>query len=182
MKKYLFFVLSAFLLFSCFWWKDTSTWLINFENNDFTFSIPSSWSIITDKDTILPKPKNGEIVLAVSSDELRYGFANNLLVLKQSLNKKVSSDEFSILNNIWANKDYLEYIKLDTKQLIFNDKDKASLYIFEAKYNTSTPKLKFLQVWKVCSDKEAYLITVALSLDILDTTRYEDMLKTFSCK
>lgn len=159
------------------------TGLIQFVWNSFEMSLPSNWNILSGTgNTILPKPKNGDIVLAASSNELKYGFSNNILVLSQDIQKPVTSWDFSILNNVWSTKEYLEYIKLESKSIEFADKDSSNLYIFEAKYNEKTPKLKFLQVGKICNYSHAYLLTVALSTDIKDTSKYEEVIKTFQCK
>lgn len=171
-------------LFSCFWSNDKEkvSWLTKYENDQFSISLPSNWNILTDSWNVLPTPKNWEISLAASSNELKYGFSNNLLILSQKLDKKITSLDFSVLNNVWSTKEYLEYLKLDSKSFEFSDWDKSNLYIFEAKYNTKTPKLKFLQVWKVCNLSKAYLLTIALSTDVKDTSKYEEVLKTFKCK
>ncbi len=153
-----------------------------YENNYFSINYPESWEVLTWTSNVLPEPKNGEISLAVSSPDLKYWFSNNLLVLKQDLHKVVSSTDFSILNNVWSTTQYLEYTKLESKTIDFSDWDKSNLYVFEAKYNTSTPRLKFLQTWKVCNVKNWYLLTIAVSTDIKDIASYEDILKSFNCK
>jgi len=56
------------------------------------------------------------------------------------------------------------------------------LYIFEAKYNYDTPKLKFLQTAHICNQTDAYFFTIALSPLVRDTSKYEAFLKTFKCK
>lgn len=185
MKKNIIFFFLVTVLFSCSSSSSTTenvTWLTSYENKDFAIDLPSNWSILTNSWNVLPNPKNWEISLAATSTELKYWFSNNLLVLWQKLNKAVTSLDFSILNNVWSTKEYLEYTKLESKSFEFSDADKSNLYIFEAKYNTTTPKLKFLQVWKVCWISKAYLLTIALSTDIKDTSKYEEVLKTFKCK
>lgn len=181
-NKFIIFLFLSLFLFSC--WDEeniTSSWLIKFENNEFSINIPSTWTIIKNNDNILPKPKVWNIDLAVSSDELRFWFSNNLLILSQTLNKKINSLDFSILNNVWSSREFLEYTKLESKTFDFNNQDKSQIYVFEAKYNTSTPKLKYIQVGKVCINKW-YLLTIALSTDIKDNSIYEDILKTFECR
>lgn len=183
MKKFLV-LLFITLLTSC----STSTkewavtWLVTQENKDFTISLPENWDVISNTWNTLPKPKNWDIALAVASKELKYGFTNNMLIMSQSLDKQVTSLDFSILNNVWSTKEYLEYTKLESKSLEFADSDKSNLYIFEAKYNIKTPKLKFLQIWKVCWISKWYLITIALATDIKDVSKYEEVIKTFKCK
>ena len=61
-----------------------------------------------------------------------------------------------MLNNVGASKDYLEYTKLDSKEIIIEDEEESLLYIFEAKYNMETPKLKFLQTARVCNRKKLF--------------------------
>ena len=70
---------------------------------------------------------------------------------------------------------------MESKSIDFLDSDTSNIYIFEAKYNIQTPKFKYLQVGKVCKDT-GYLVTIALSTDIKDTSKYEEMIKTFQCK
>lgn len=184
MKKIFLLIMLATILFSC--GSDTQeekvTGLTEHNGAGFVMSIPSNWNILSASGNILPKPKNGEIAFAASSTELKYGFSNNLLILSQKLNKGITSGDFSILNNVWGTKEYLEYLKLESKSIEFADKDTSNIYIFEAKYNETTPKLKFLQVGKVCNLTEWFLITVALSTDIKDTSKYEEVIKTFQCK
>lgn len=184
MKKALVIGLLTFIMFSCSSSDEQKvTWLTLHDSTNFSLSIPSNWNVITKESNILPNPKTSQIELAVSSEELKYWFSNNLLILSQNLDKKISSIDFSILNNVWSTKEYLEYLKLESKNIDFADWDKSNLYIFEAKYNTTTPKFKYLQVWKVCNKEEQwYLLTIALSTDIKDTSKYEEILKTFKCK
>ncbi|QFR39445.1 hypothetical protein A9Q91_04425 [Candidatus Gracilibacteria bacterium 28_42_T64] len=150
--------------------------------SDFSISIPASWGVIEDVERILPKPSDGNIELAVTSKEIKAGFSNNMLILSDTLNTFTTSKEFSMLNNVGASKDYLEYTKLDSKEIIFTDEEVSILYIFEAKYNMETPKLKFLQTAHVCNQNKAFLFTIALSTEIKDTSKYEALIKTFKCK
>jgi len=180
--KIFIFLLSLFLLFSC--WKSDNQWLqpwlTKFETNSFTIWVPERWSILKDSDRI-PTPASWQVVLAAVSEDLMYWFANNILILEQDLTKNISSKEFSILNNVWATQKYLEYTKIKWDNFYFNSWAESNIYVFEAKYNTSTPKLKFIQTWVVCRNKW-YLITLALSTNVRNTDLYEELLKTFSCK
>ena len=183
-NKFLLLLLLSFFLTSCFWGQETisSDGLILHEESRFSINIPNNWNIITQKDNILPKPRSWEIALAVTSDELMYGFSNNLLILEQDLQKLTTSDEFSILNNVWASRDYDEYLQLSSKIITFADSDRATLYTFEAKYTQATPKFKYLQVWKVCSYSKWYLLTIAISTDVKDISPYERILSSFKCR
>lgn len=183
-KKILLILFLSFALISC--WDDetttTQTWLTKYDNSKFSISVPSAWEVIKEKDKILPKPSSWEISLAVTSKEVKNWFANNLLVLSSKLNKITTSKDFSILNNIGAEKDYLNYRKLGSKDFTFIDWEQSVLYTFEAKYNLDTPKLRFLQTAYICKGSEAYFMTIALSPQIKDTSKYEAFLKTFTCK
>jgi hypothetical protein len=87
-----------------------------------------------------------------------------------------------MLNNLWAETDYLEYLKLSSKEITFSDKDIGILYEFEAKYNMETQKLRFLQTAHICNETKAYLITLALPTGTTDTSRYANFISSFSCK
>lgn len=183
MKKF-FILLSILFITSCSTSQNqwAVTWVTNYDNKDYTVNIPENWDIISNTWNSLPNPKNWEISLAITSKELKYWFTSNMLILSQNLQKQVSSIDFSILNNVWSTKEYLEYTKIESKTIDFADNDKSNLYIFEAKYNIKTPKLKFLQVWKVCWISKWYLITLAISSDIKNTSKYEEIIKSFKCK
>jgi len=181
-KKLLILIFVTFSLVSCWDSEEVATtWLTTFQNNDFSLFIPSSWVVIKNDDKILPKPKDWEIALAVSSSDIKYWFANNLLVLKQWLNQVTTSRNFSIINNIWATGEYTDYVLLESQDIDFWKDNASKAYIFEAKYNEATPKLKFIQTSAVCW-KNWYLLTIALSLDTQSTDKYVDILKTFRCK
>ena len=62
----------------------------------------------------------------------------------------VTSKKYSKLNYIQTTKRYLEYTKLKSEPILFSDSDESYLYIFEARYNTTTPRMRFLQTAKVC--------------------------------
>lgn len=183
MKKYLLVLVSLFLLSSCFS-SDTavdSSSLKEFTWSWFSMSVPNSWTILDSKTSTLPNPKNSSIELAISSSDIKYWFSNNMLVLKSKVASNISSKNYSTLNNVGSSKEYKNYLKLSESDITFNDDTISSLYTFEAKYNDSTPNLKFLQTAVVCKNLDAYLITLALNVDVKDTSKYEDMLKTFKC-
>ena len=181
-KRILLSIILTVFLVSC--WSESSTsndGLVTTTTNNISVSIPSNWNIIKNTDNILPKIKWWKIELAVMSSKIINWFSNNLLILSDDLIEKVSSKEFSMLNNIWAQTDYLDYVNLWSKEIKFLDEDVSMLYIFEAKYNLNTPKLKFLQTAHVCNDKW-YFLTLAIPTNIKDTSKYEYLLSTFTCK
>lgn len=183
MQKYLFVFVSLFLLSSCFSSTTSvdSSSLKEYTWSGFSMSVPNSWTILDSKTTNLPNPKNSSIALAISSPEMKYWFANNMLILKWKVSKDISSKNYSTLNNVGSSKDYKNYLKLSESDITFTDSSISSLYTFEAKYNESTPNLKFLQTAVVCKNLDAYFITLALNVDVKDTSKYEDMIKTFKC-
>lgn len=141
--------------------------------------IPSTWTTI-DKAT-LPVTKNGTIALALTSTEIVSGYSNNMSIIKEKLTEAITSKKYSVVNYALTTGAYQDFVKLEEKTIAFGDKDESNLYIFEAKYNTNTPKQKFIQTSKVCKDT-VYLITFGLGLSTPSTTKYEDLVKTFTCK
>jgi hypothetical protein len=65
---------------------------------------------------------------------------------------------------------------------VFNDEEKSTAYIFEARYNIDTPKLKFFQTAHICNQNKAYFITLALPPSVKDLSKYEEFIATFQCK
>jgi len=176
------FIIITFILIWC--WDNSvinSNWLIEMTTKNIKIDIPSTWKIIKDKDKLLPKIKSWEIELAVMSEKMVNWFSNNLLILWDILNEDTTSKEFSMLNNIWAQTDYLDYTNIWSKEIKFLDWDTSILYTFEAKYNLDTPKLKFLQTAHVCDKNKAYFMTLAIPTTIMDTSKYEYLLSTFNC-
>lgn len=182
-RKILVICFLCFFIFSC-WSEETNTqtWLIKQETQNISIDIPSNWEVISDKENILPKAKDGEIELAVTSKNAVNWFANNMLILSDDLQKYVSSKEFAMLNNIWAQTDYLDYTSIESKDFKFSDWEASMLYVFEAKYNIDTPKLKFMQTAHICNQNKAYYITIALPTSVTDTAKYEEFLASMACK
>ncbi len=179
MKKYL--ITALLLLTSCS--SSTPTGLVENANDDFTIQIPSTWVVFQKWSNAIPKPKVWEVALAVSSPDVVDGFSNNLLILKENLDNATTSDKYSMLNNFWVEQDYKEYEKISEKDINFTDNNElGKLYTFKAKYNVNTPKLTFLQTARVCHEKKGFFLTIALPMNITDTAKYEDILKTFACK
>jgi hypothetical protein len=124
--------------------------------------IPSNWS--TDSDKSIPEPKNGEIVLKAVSSEIRYGFSNNIIIMRDQLETPMTSKKYSEMNQIQTMKNYYEYSKISDEAILFADDDESRITVFEAKYNATTPKIKFIQTVKVCGTN-IYLIHASMALD-----------------
>lgn len=186
MFKKLFLLFIVTITISSCWsdeeWTTSNAWLVLTETDTISIEIPSSWEVVENKEEILPKAKDGSIELAVTSKNVVNWFANNLLILSDELNTYTTSRDFSMLNNIWAETDYLDYEKLESKEFKFADEELSVLYIFEAKYNIDTPKLKFLQTAHICEQKKAFFLTIAIPTTTKDTAKYEHLLSTFKCK
>lgn len=160
----------------------TSGWVKYFPGKDFSMNIPAAWNIVTNDKQTIPNPKNGTVELAITSPETKSGFANSLIVLSQNLENYTTSKEYSIINNVWAESEYLNYVKLSGKEFSFDDWETTIMYIFEAKYSTATPVLKFLQTAYVCKWNKAFFLTIALPTTIKNTSKYEKLLASFACK
>ncbi len=151
---------------------------IIYSGSGFSMQVPALWW--TNSGVLLPTPTTGSIELALVSPDVRYGFSNNLVIMKDSLGGIISSKKYSELNNIQTTKNYMEYTKIQNDLIIFGDSDESRVTVFEAKYNPSTPKLKFIQTAKVCGTS-VYLIHFSLALDKAPDA-YIALAKTFTCK
>lgn len=182
MKKVVFIWLVSLLLASCGSSDVSDTNLSAYEWNGFTIQVPKAWVKIDAK--AAPTPGNGVLESAWSSTEIASGFANNLVILSEKLDRAITSKKYSIINYALSTGKYTDFIKLDEKTITFSsesgEKDESNLYTFEAKYNPETPKRKFLQTAKVCGDR-VYLMTIGINLGITDVKKYESLLTSFQC-
>ena len=144
----------------------------------FSMQTPSLWTANTGG--LVPTPRSGTLELALVSPDVRYGFSNNLIIMRDSLNGIITSSRYAELSSVQSSKNYLEYTKLLDDPIIFSDTDESRITVFEAKYNPSTPRLKFIQTAKVCGTS-VYLIHFSIALD-KSPDAYIALAKTFSCK
>lgn len=151
---------------------------VQFKNDTVSISVPKAW--IQAKSNEIPLPRHGNIVTAYISPDVKYGFSNNLIIMKDVLGSLVTSAKYSELNNLQTSRNYLEYTKLQDTAFAFSDSEASRLYVFEARYNQTTPKMKFIQTARVCGSS-VYLLHVSLSLD-KTPDNYISLLKTFQCK
>lgn len=159
-------------------WGNTWEWLITYDGSWFSMSIPDTWNIWSWKN--LPTPKKWTLLLSAISPEIRYWFSSNIIILEDSLNTPVTSKKYSEMNHIQTTKNYLEYTKLWDEPILFQDADESQAYIFEARYNTTTNRIKFIQTAKICGTK-IYLLHAAIALD-KDAENYIKLFKTFVCQ
>lgn len=183
-KKTLIILSVLLLITSCSWNEQITTEsksLTSYKWTDFSLDIPISWVVINNSWSTLPTPKDWKLELAVSAKEEKDGFVNNMIILSKDLEGKTKSYDFMLKNNPKNYKWYDNYLELEAKDFEFADGEKSKLYVFEAKYNKDNTRLKFMQTAKVCDEKKSFFLTIGLSLNINDTAKYEDILKSFEC-
>jgi hypothetical protein len=144
----------------------------------FSMQTPSLW--VANTGSHVPTPRSGTLELALVSPDVRYGFSNNLIIMRDSLNGIITSSRYAELSSAQSSHNYLEYTKLQDDPIIFSDTDTSRVSVFEAKYNPSTPRLKFIQTAKVCGTS-VYLIHFSIALDKAPDA-YIALAKTFTCE
>lgn len=92
----------------------------------------------------------------------------------------MSSKAYSELNIKQTYKKYLEYTPVTNEPLLFGDGDESRIYVFDAKYNTQTPRMRFIQTAKVCGT-DVYLLHISIPLD-RKSDEYINLMRTFSCE
>lgn len=102
------------------------------------------------------------------------------MILKDVLDRIMTSRKYSELNNIQTTKKYLEYKKISDTPFTFADSEPSRIYVFEARYNETTSKMKFIQTARVCGST-VYLLHFTLSLD-KNPDIYSKLLESFTCK
>jgi hypothetical protein len=151
---------------------------ILYEETDFSMMIPKTWSGKAIES--LPTPRMGSVRAAFLSTDARTGYANNLVILSDTLTNLITSKRYSELNSLQTRKNYLEYVNILEENFTYTDGTESRVYVFEARYNETTPTLKFIQSARVCGTK-VYLIHFTLGRD-RKSESYIDLLKTFTCK
>ena len=149
-----------------------------FETDSISVLVPKSWSGTKLSD--IPSPRFGSVVGAYISPETKGWFSNNLVILRDTLDQIMTSKRYSELNNLQTTKNYLEYTKLKDTEFTFGDSETSRIYVFEARYNQTTPRMKFIQTARVCGTR-VYLLHFSLALD-KDATIYSKLLESFTCK
>ena len=176
------FIASLLLLSSCSLLPGTQTEVASnarvYTGSGFAMQVPALWVVQTG--TVLPVPRAGTLSLALISPDTRYGFSNNLVIMRDSLAGIITSSKYAELNSVQSSQKYLEYTKLLDDPIIFTDTDTSRVTVFEAKYNPSTPRLKFIQTTKVCGTN-VFLIHFSLALDKASDP-YIILAKTFTCE
>lgn len=151
---------------------------IAYSDDAISLLLPKSWTGVARSE--LPNPRSGAIVLAYRSPEVKYGFANNIVIMKDALTSPLTSSKYSEVNHLQTTQNYLEYTKLRDESFTFSDSEPSRLYVFEARYNETTPRMKFVQTARVCG-MTVYLLHVSITLD-KNPDNYAELLRTFTCK
>jgi hypothetical protein len=186
MRALLIFLLASFSLASCSLpgTQDESTAVTASDNtalysdDHISLLVPKSWTGVARSE--LPSPRSGAIVVAYRSSEAKYGFLNNLLVMRDTLAGVMSSTKYSEVNHLQTTRNYLEYTKIRDEAFTFSDGEPSRLYIFEARYNETTSRMKFVQTARTCGSV-VYLLHVSLTLE-KNPDNYAELLRTFTCK
>lgn len=175
-------IISLLLLSSCSLLPGTQVEIQDnvsiYSGSGFSMQVPALWAANTG--ALTPTPKSGTLELAIVSPDVRYGFSNNLIIMRDSLNGIITSSRYAELSSVQSSKNYLEYTKLQDDPIIFSDTDESRVTVFEAKYNPSTPRLKFIQTAKVCGTS-VYLVHFSIALDKSPDV-YIALAKTFACE
>lgn len=182
MKKIFLIIFLIFWVFSCSSSEKPNDWLINYTTSEnFSLRIPEKWEII-EHNWKIPTPRTWQIELIVSSKEVTNDFYNNLYIWSELLEKNMTNNDYFKSVNLDKQKDFFEYNEIENKKIVFADWKQSDLVIFEARYDNSKPKVKYLQTVNICGDNKAYFLTLSVANSIESTKNYEYMLSTFSCK
>lgn len=181
MKKNILFLLFSLFLASCGQSNSQISGLSmkEFTGSGFTLQIPEKWTT-SDNAGDLPAPANGKIVLTSVSPDKKYNFSSNILVIEDTPGYLGTSTQYSEQNNLRTQNKYLEYQQIEKSDILFGDSDASKYFVFQAKYNNQTQKLKFVQTAKFCGPR-IYLLHASMALDA-DAKTFVDIFRTFSCK
>jgi hypothetical protein len=163
-------------------WENTQSTIKSFETDSLILTIPNSWEELSASS--LPAPKTGEVFLALKSKDLSDWVYRTLVILEDTIIWKLTSKQYARNDYRVSIKNYAGYRELEEKQIEFADGDESLLFHFEAKYNPDSPRMKFLQSSKICSDDTVnmvYNITISLPNSIEDLAKYESLIKSMQC-
>ena len=153
-----------------------------FKTNSISLIVPSNWNEISSSS--LPSPKTWTIVTALKSSDKIDDIYRSLIILEDTIIGKLSSEQYARNDYNVSVKNYSGHRLLEEKYIKYIDDVSSILYIFEAKYNPDSPRIKFIQSSKICTESDkskVYNITIALPPSINDTDKYETLIKSLSC-
>lgn len=184
MKKILLILFSSLFLVAC-GSNDENSVIFNgksaniFTGSGFQLPLPADWTV-TGSIASLPANPHAKVVVAAISPEKKYNFSENIIVLEQSLSAIGSSQQYSDHNHQEKKSAYQSYSLVESGDIFFLDTDYSSYYVFDAKYNTQTPKMRFIQTAKFCGTKVYFLhATINLGKKAKD---FLPLFRGFRCK
>lgn len=190
MKTFL--IVSLLLLSSCglpfVWWDEaeipeelvsavkTFTW------SSMLIQTPTDWSEIWKSQ--LWAPKTGEIILALKSPDIVDWVYKSMIILQDSLIWNLTSMQYSRNDYLVSQKKYSGFRELENTSVKYVDWEESNLFVFEAKYNPDSPRIKFVQSSRICKNWEkrvVYNLTIALAPSITDIEKYKALIQSFEC-
>lgn len=141
--------------------------------------IPSDWTQTGTLITI-PNDSKSRVVLGAVSPEKKYNFSENIMVIEQDMDAIGTSRQYSDHNFQSKKSSYHSLSLLKTDTILFADMDDSSYYVFDAKYNTQTPKIRFIQTAKFCGTKLYFLHAATHLGNKIDD--YLALFRGFDCK
>ena len=185
--------LLLFLLSACWipflWWEENeipeelNSSVETFTGQYMTIETPSDWQNIATSQLGVPKTWN--VILAKKSSDRVDRVYRNMIVLEDTLIGSLSSSQYARNDYRIAQKKYAWFKELESIDAQFADGEQSSLYVFEAKYNPDSPRMKFLQSARICEnweEKYVYNITITLPASLQDIEKFKALIQTFACR
>lgn len=166
MKALFLIFFSFFFLYSC--GNSSSPNDISFRNSGvntatgsgFSMPVPKDWTLSGAVIPLADGLKSRQLLSSISPEK-KYNFSENIVVIEQDLNLIGSSKQYSEHNHNTKKSAYQNYSLIEAGQILFRDADDSVFYVFDAKYNNNTPKMRFIQTAKFCGTKLYFLHATA---------------------
>jgi hypothetical protein len=159
--------------------SDIGSDLLSIKKDAIEISVPKSWREVQEDDF---KYLGKNVVVAYSSLNYTNGFANNITVTKEPLPQAFTSLEYADANIINSGRFLDDYTKIDEKPVTFKDANNqdiaTKMHIFEARMDKFEKLRKYFQLYAT-QGTIGYTVTVVTTIDEQDTSKFENLLKTF---
>ncbi len=140
-----------------------------------SLSVPKAWREIKESDL---SAMSKDTVLAYSSLNYTNGFASNISITKEALDKEYSSEQYATANMVNSAKFLEDYTKLGEKEITVKEDDntdvKTKMHTFEARFDRLEKKRKYIQLYLV-KNKIGYTVTVTVALEEQDLSKFENL-------